>query len=52
MNQPAYDHDFARICQWLRENGLIAKVDRKGNLTLYVKPKTDKNLPPPDTSLK
>lgn len=44
VRQPAYDHEFARLCEWLKKNRFIGKTTRKENLALYTKAKP-KNLP-------
>ena len=37
VHQPSYDFDFARLCKWLKENGLIMVTDIKGRSQFYKK---------------
>lgn len=42
--QPSYDQDFARLCDWLRKEGLVAKTDRNGK-TVFMKKGTKEGAP-------
>ena len=46
VKQPAYDFEFAKLCKWLKENGLVMFTDINGRSVFYKKAKqlTDLSL--------